>query len=110
MNGNKFIVKNTENNQKVEVGLRHPEDSILVMMKGNEYIMESTEVIQKAEVGVSQQNLSDIQANIKSTVNNLHHLPSIQDCHPNVTDLKWQKGGNQGNVKHIMMDKMTKLK
>ena len=110
MNGNKFIVKTTENSQKVEVGLRHPEDSILVMMKGNEYIVESTEVIQKAEVGPSQQHMSNIQANIKSIMNNLHGLASIQDSHPNVIDLKLQNGGNQGNVKQIMMDKMMNLK
>ena len=52
----------------------------------------------------------NIQANIKSIVNNLHCLPSIQDSHPNVIDIILQKGGNQGNVKRIMMDKMTKLK
>ena len=110
MNGNKFIVKTTKNSQKVEVGLRHPKDSILVMMKGNEYIMESTGVVQKAEVGLSHQHMSNIQANIKSVMNNLHGPASIQDSHPNVIDIELQNGGNQGNVKQIMMDKMTNLK
>ena len=39
MNQSKFIVKTTEKNQKVEVGLRHLEDSILVEMKGNKYLV-----------------------------------------------------------------------
>ena len=109
INGKKFIVKTTENSQKVEVGLRHPTDSILVMMIGYEYIVGSTGVIQKAEVGPSQQHISNIEANnIKSIMNNLHGLASIQDSHPNVIEL--QKGGNQGNVKQILIDKITKLK
>ena len=71
--------------------------------------MESTGVIQKAEVGPSQQHMSDIEANIKSIMNNLHGLASIQDSHPNMIDIELQKGGNQGNVKQILIDKMTKL-
>ena len=110
MNRSKFIVKTTEKNQKVEVGLRHPKDSILVEMKGNEYLMESTGVFQKAEVGPSQQHMSNIQANIKSIMKKLHCLASSQDIHPNMIHLKLLKHGNQGNVKQIMMDKKMKLK
>ena len=110
INGNRFIVKTTEKSQIVEVGLRYPRDSKLVMMIGNEYTAESTGVIQKAEVGPNQQYMSDIEANIKSIMNNLNGLASIQDSHPNVIDIKLQKGGNQGNVKQSLIDKMTKLK
>ena len=60
MNRSKFLVKTTENSQKVEVGLRHPEDSMLIKMKGNEYVVESTGVTQKAEVSPSQQHTSMI--------------------------------------------------
>ena len=111
MNWSKFIVKTTENSQKVEVGLRNLKDSILVKMKGNEYLMESTGVIQKAEVGPSQQYTSDLQVNIKSMImKKLHCLASSQDIHTNVIHLKLPKCGNQGNVKQIMMDKKMKLK
>ena len=106
MNGNKYIVKTTENGQKAEVGLSYLEDSILVMMKGNEYIVKSTVVIQKAEVGLSQQHMSDIDVNIESVMNNLHGPVTIQHGHPNVIDIGFQIKqviGNQGNVKQIMM-------
>ena len=52
MKGNVFIVKTTENCQKAEVGLSHPKDSILVVMK-NEYIIKGTGAVQKAEVGLN---------------------------------------------------------
>ena len=111
MNQSKFIVKTIENSQKVEVGIRHLEDSILVEMKGNEYLMESTGVIQNAEVGPSQQHTSDIQANNQSMImKKLHCLASSQDIHPNMIHLKLPKHGSQGNVKPIMMDKKMKLK
>ena len=68
MNRIKFIVKTTENSQKVKVGLRHLEDSILANMKGKEHVMESTGVIQKAEVGPIHQHMSNIQATIQSMI------------------------------------------
>ena len=70
MNRIKFIVKTTENSQKVKVGLRHPEDSILGDMKGKEHVMESTGVIQIAEVGPIHQHRTNIQATIQSMIRN----------------------------------------
>ena len=81
MNQSKFIVKTTENSQKVKVGLRHPEDSILVEMKGKEYIMESTGVIQKAEVGLSQQHMTQYTSQYPINDNEEITLSNIQSRH-----------------------------
>ena len=89
MNGKKYIVKTTEKSQKAEAGLSHPKNSILVMMKGKKYIMKSTGVIQKAEVGLSQQHMSDIEVNIKSVMNNLYGLATIQHGHPHVINFEY---------------------
>ena len=67
--------------------------------------MENTGVIQKPEVGPSQQQTSDIQANIQSMImKKLNCLASRQDINPNVIHIKLPKHGNQGNVKPIMID------
>ena len=85
MNQSKFIVKTTENSQKVKVGLRHLEDSILVDMKGKEYIVESTGVIQKrsrSKSSTHEQYTSQYPINEEITLSRIksRHSPKCDTC------------------------------